>query len=303
MDKGKNGVVFLQQKYRKEYATMASENRGQVRIDGLDDVCVTDELSDRVKLTQRGQVTIIRLSRPEKRNAIDGKMIEAIRSAFNRLPKETSAVVLHGEGDHFCAGADLGEFAKQSALDLLRLSRSMHEMLDRIEYGAVPVIAALHGAVIGGGLELAAAAHIRIAERSTYYALPEGVRGIFVGGGGAVRIPRLIGTSRMVDMMLTGRTYGAEQDGLSFSQYVAENGNGVTAAVELAERIAKNTAISNFAMVQALPRIARADSEAGFLMESLMTTIALGDEEAKTRLQDFYDKRAARVSHRPVAEP
>jgi enoyl-CoA hydratase/carnithine racemase len=67
--------------------------------------------------------------------------------------------------------------------------------------------AVLHGAVIGGGLELAASAHIRVAERSAYYALPESARGIFVGGGGAVRIPRLIGTSRMIDMMLTGRTY------------------------------------------------------------------------------------------------
>jgi enoyl-CoA hydratase/carnithine racemase len=177
----------------------------------------------------------------------------------------------------------------------------MHEVLDRIEYGAVPVIAALHGGVIGGGLELAAAAHIRIAERNTYYALPEGMRGIFVGGGGAVRIPRLIGTSRMVDMMLTGRTYSAEQDALGLSQYVVENGNGVAAAVKLAEQIAKNTSVSNFAAIQALPRIARADSEAGFLMESLMATIALSDGEAKTRLRDFLDKRAAKALRRSVA--
>jgi (methylthio)acryloyl-CoA hydratase len=239
----------------------------------------------------------VRLSRPEKRNAIDGKMGDAIRTAFNRLPKETCAVVLHGEGAHFCAGADLDELAKHSGLDLVRFSRGVHEVLDRIEYGAVPVIAALHGVVIGGGF----AAHTRIAERNTYYALPEGMRGIFVGGGGAVRISRLIGTSRMVDMMLTGRTYSAEQDGLGLSQYVVENGNGVAAAVELAKQIAKNTAISNFAAVQALPRIARADSEAGFLMESLMATIAVSDAEAKTRLRDFLDKRAAKALPRPVA--
>jgi (methylthio)acryloyl-CoA hydratase len=281
--------------------TTGSADHGQARSGGADSTCTTDEFSDRVTLSQRGRVTLVRLSRPDKRNAIDGKMVKAIRSAFNRLPKETCAVVLHGEGDHFCAGADLGELAKHGGLDLVRFSRSMHEVLDRIEYGAVPVIAALHGGVIGGGLELAAAAHIRVAERHAYYALPEGLRGIFVGGGGAVRIPRLIGTSRMVDMMLTGRTYSAEEDGLGFSQYVVDSGNGVAAAVELAERIAKNTAISNFAAVQALPRIARADSEAGFLMESLMATIAVNDGEAKTRLLDFLDKRAAKALHRSVA--
>jgi (methylthio)acryloyl-CoA hydratase len=188
--------MAVQQRYRMEHAmTTASANHNQVRSGSVDVTCATDEFSDRVTLSQRGRVTLVRLSRPEKRNAIDSKMVEAIRSAFDRLPKETCAVVLHGEGSHFCAGADLGELAKHSGLDVVRFSRSVHEVLDRIEYGAVPVIAALHGAVIGGGLELAAAAHIRIAERNTYYALPEGMRGIFVGGGGAVRIPRLIGTS------------------------------------------------------------------------------------------------------------
>ena len=76
-----------------------------------------------------------------------------------------------------------------------------HRVFDRIQYSRVPVIAALRGAVIGGGLELACAAHIRVAEPSAYFALPEGQRGIFVGGGGSVRIPRLIGVARMADMM------------------------------------------------------------------------------------------------------
>jgi len=282
--------------------TMAIANHSQVRSGSVDGTCAAGESSDRVTLSQRGQVTLVRLSRPEKCNAIDHKMVEAIRSAFDRLPKETCAVVLHGEGEHFCAGADMGELTRHSGLDLVRFSRCLYEVLDRIEYGAAPVVAALHGGVIGGGLELAAAAHIRVAERNTYYALPEGIRGIFVGGGGAVRIPRLIGTSRMVDMMLTGRTYRAEQDTLGFSQYVVENGNGLAAAVKLAEKIAKNTATTNFAVVQALPRIARADTEAGFLMESLMAAIALGDGEAKTRLRDFLDKRAAKALHRSIAQ-
>ena len=90
-------------------------------------------------------------------------------------------------------------------------SQLWHRCLEPIEQGDVPVIAVLQGAVVGGGLELAAACHIRIAEQSTFYALPEGQRGLFVGGGASVRVSRLIGVARMMDMMLTGRTYGAEE--------------------------------------------------------------------------------------------
>ena len=89
------------------------------------------------------------------------------------------------------------------------------------------MIVVLHGAGGGGGLELAAAAHIRVAERCAYYALPEGMHGIFVGGGGSVRIPRLIGTARMMDMMLTGRTNGADEGApLGFSQYEEQSARG-----------------------------------------------------------------------------
>ena len=80
-----------------------------------------------------------------------------------------------------------------------------HRVFDRIEHGTLPVISVLKGAVVGGGLELASTTHIRVAETSTFYALPEGQHGLFVGGGGSVRIPRLIGAHRMTDMMLTGR--------------------------------------------------------------------------------------------------
>jgi enoyl-CoA hydratase/carnithine racemase len=94
-----------------------------------------------------------------------------------------------------------------------------------VEQGRVPVVAALHGAVVGGGLELASACHIRVADASTFYALPEGTRGIFVGGGGSVRVPKLIGAARMTDMMLTGRVYDAtEGERVGFAQYLVEAG-------------------------------------------------------------------------------
>src|SRR5260221_2501898 len=255
-------------------------------------------LPDSLITSQRGPVTLLRLSRPAKRNALDDTTIAGIESFFSDPPEQTRAVILHGEGKHFSAGADLSAFAHISASGRVHFSRSWHRAFDCIENGGVPVVAVLQGAVIGGGLELAAAAHIRVAERSAYYALPQAARGIFVGGGRAVRIPRLLGTSRMIDMMLTGRTYNAEE-GLSagFSQYVVDDGHGLAKAIELAERIATNTALSNFALVQALPRIARSDPDGGFLLESLMAAITIGDDEARARVNALLAKRAPKVAH------
>jgi (methylthio)acryloyl-CoA hydratase len=253
-------------------------------------------LPDSLVVSQRGAITLVQLSRPDTRNALNIEMLTGIETLFRSPPAGTRAIVLHGGGNHFCAGGDLAYLGQSDGADILGFSRVAHQAFDQIEYGAVPVVAVLHGAVIGGGLEIATAAHIRIAEQSTFYALPEGMRGIFVGGGGAVRIARLIGSSRMIDMMLTGRTYSAmEGASLGFSHYVVEDGQGISKAVEMAERIAANATLSNFAIVQALPRIARSDPEAGLLMESLMFAVAANNAEAKARIQDFLQKRAGKV--------
>jgi enoyl-CoA hydratase/carnithine racemase len=246
----------------------------------------------------RGETAILRLSRARKRNAIDLAMAEGIDRFFGELPRDVRAVVIHGEGDHFSAGVDLSALSESDASSALFDSRSIHRVLDRIEQCLVPVIAVLHGAVVGLGLELAAAAHIRVAERDAFYALPEGIRGIFVGGGAAVRVPRLIGVPRMMDMMLTGRTYGAEEGAaLGLSQYLVERGEGLAKGLELAARISANAPLSNYAILQALPRIARADPDIGFLLESLMAAVAVADDEAKLRLRAFLEKRAEKVSH------
>jgi enoyl-CoA hydratase/carnithine racemase len=139
---------------------------------------------------------------------------------------------------------------------------------------------------------------VRVAERSTFYALPEGQRGIFVGGGGAVRIPRLIGVARMMDMMLTGRTYGAEEGvPLGFSQYLVEDGEALPKAIEIAKRAAANAPMTNYAVIQALPRIASVEPQAGLLMESMIAAMAQDAPEAKQRLKDFLEKRAEKVKH------
>ena len=186
-----------------------------------------------------------------------------------------------------------------STEDGIAHSRVWHRVFDGIEFGRVPVVTVMHGAVVGGGLELAAATHIRIAERSAYYALPEGSRGIFVGGGGSVRLPRLIGVTRMMDLMLTGRTYGAEEgQALGLSHYLVEPGEGLAKGIELAKRIAINSPTTNFAIMNVLPRIAEQDRASGYVMESLTAAIAQGNEEAKKRIKAFLEKKAAKVERK-----
>jgi len=249
-----------------------------------------------IHLEIRGAVALVRLTRPAKRNALSDGLVLAVREIFENLPDTVRAAVLDGEGEHFCAGLDLSELKERDAGQGLHHSRMWHAALECVQYGPVPVIAALHGAVVGGGLELASACHIRVADETAFYALPEGSRGIFVGGGGAVRIPRLIGAARMTDMMLTGRVYNA-QDGerAGFAQYLVPQGQASAKAIELAIRIAENAPLTNYALMHALPRIAEQPADQGFLTEALMAAIAQSAPEAKSRVKAFLDGKAAKV--------
>lgn len=245
----------------------------------------------------RGPVAVLTLNRPEKRNALSDEIVLGIERFFAGLPAEVAVVVLAAAGDHFSAGLDLAEMSDRDTIAGIVHSRMWHRAFDLVEHGPVPVVAALKGAVVGGGLELAAAAHIRVAERSTFYALPEGQRGIFVGGGAAVRVPRLIGVSRMADLMLTGRRYdAAEGAALGLSHYVTDDGAGLDKALDLAARIARNAPQTNFAVVQALPLIAEANPREGYLMEAMMAAITQGTDDAKARMRAFLDGRAAKVT-------
>ena len=260
--------------------------------------------SDRIAMTlpaslraeRQGNVAVLRLNRAQKRNALDDETVIGIEKFFTTLPDGVRAVLLAGEGEHFSAGLDLNELEERDIAQGIAHSSLWHRAFEKIQFGKVPVVAVLHGAVVGGGLELAAAAHVRVAERSAYYALPEGSRGIYVGGGGSVRLPRLIGVARMMDMMLTGRTYSAEEgQAMGLTTYLVDDGKGFAKGLELAARIAGNTSLTNFAVMHALPRIAESDPASGYAMEALMAAIAQGDSEAKTRLKDFLEKRGPKV--------
>jgi enoyl-CoA hydratase/carnithine racemase len=252
--------------------------------------------TDLLEMQMHGAVAVVRLTRPAKRNALNDALVLALKDTFSNLPPEARAAVIDGDGAHFCAGLDLSELKERDAGQGVHHSRMWHNALESLQHGPVPVVAALHGAVVGGGLELASACHIRVADASTFYALPEGTRGIFVGGGGSVRIPKLIGVARMTDMMLTGRVYNAEDgDRVGFAQYLVPQGESFAKAMELATRIATNAPLTNYALMHALPRIAEQPADQGFFTEALMAAIAQSAPEAKERVKAFLDGKAAKV--------
>jgi (methylthio)acryloyl-CoA hydratase len=244
----------------------------------------------------RDNILLVKLNRPEKRNALNDEIILSIENVFSNIPKGVGCAVIYGEGKHFSAGLDLSELTERDAIEGVFHSRMWHRVLDKVQFGTVPVIAVLHGATIGGGLELASACHIRVAEESTFYALPEGQRGIFVGGGASVRVPKLIGMARMTDMMLTGRVYKAEEGmAIGLSQYVVGEGEGLEKGIELAKKVASNTGMTNYALMHILPRISEANQDHGLLMESLTAAIAQNTPEAKERLKLFLEGKAKKV--------
>lgn len=245
-----------------------------------------------------GEIAVVGINREHKRNALSDDLMEQIYGFFSKVPAEVKAVVLHGIGDNFCAGLDLNEIRERSTTESMYHSRMWHRTFEQIQFGRVPVIAVLHGAVIGGGLELASSAHIRVAEPSVYYGLPEGQRGLFVGGGGSVRISRLAGVATMTDMMLTGRVLTSDEGyRAGISQYLAAQGEGLEKGKELARKIARNAEMTNYGVMHVLPRIADQSIQDGLVTESMMAAIATSDPHTKEMLAAFLDKKMYKVKN------
>ncbi len=248
-------------------------------------------------ISQTEGVAMVRLNRPEKRNALDADTIEQLITLFNALPRSgVRAVVLAAAGAHFSAGLDLVEHHKQdrSAAEFMHVCMRWHEAFNKMEYGGIPVIAALKGAVVGGGLELASAAHIRVADASTYFALPEGQRGLFTGGGATIRVADLVGKARMIDMMLTGRIYkGQEAIDVGLAQYLVEDSEAK--AMELAIRAAQNPPLSNFAICSAISHMQNMSSFDAAYAEAVVAGIVNTQPAARERLAAFADKSGPRI--------
>nr|WP_206188521.1 crotonase/enoyl-CoA hydratase family protein [Sedimentitalea sp. CY04] len=248
-------------------------------------------------------VWVVTLNRPKKRNALDTDTIEELVDFFSTAPRAgVRAVVLAGSGDHFCAGLDLVEHHNddRSPADFMHICLRWHEAFNKMEYGGVPIIAALQGAVVGGGLELASSAHVRVMDQTAYFALPEGQRGLFTGGGATIRVTDLVGKARMVDMMLTGRVYqGQEAVDLGLAQYIVD-GSSLDYAMELARKAAQNLPLSNFAICSAVSHMQNMSAMDAAYAESVVAGVVNTQPDARARLAAFADKSAARV--RPNSE-
>ena len=241
-------------------------------------------------------VACLTLNRPAKRNALSDALVLDIEQQMQQMPDSVKAIVIHGAGEHFCAGLDLSEIRDRDVIAGMQHSRLWHRVFERIQYSSAPVIAAIHGACVGGGFELAAACHIRVADSSAFFALPEGSRGIFVGGGGSVRIQKLIGAARMSDMMLTGRVYNApDAERFNMVQYTVDAGEALSKAMTIARRVAQNAPITNYAITNALNHIGEMAPQQGLFTESLISSIAQSAPEAKARLRAFLEGRADKV--------
>lgn len=223
-------------------------------------------------------IAVVGLNRADKRNAVNRKMLSELDHFFSAPPGDVKAAVLVGQGEHFCAGLDLQEVMEVKEPDPHRdvvYTRYWHKVMETIQLGGLPVVTAMQGAVIGGGLEIATATHVRIAEPSTFYELPEGSRGIFVGGGATVRVGRIIGADRMTEMLLTGRRYSAKEgQQLGLSHYLAEEGQARSLAEELARKIRGNAPISNYMAIQAIPLISDMSAAEGLFTETLSAILS-----------------------------
>ena len=255
---------------------------------------MTNGANDVLDVAIDGSIARLTITRPDKRNAVSDTLMEALDAFFSNPPKDVRVIILSGEGGHFSAGLDLAEHVARNAAETMRHSRNWHRIMDMIQFGGLPVISLLKGAVIGGGLELASATHIRIADKTAFYQLPEGRRGIFVGGGASVRIGRILGADRMIDMMLTGRKYDAENGlRLGLSHYVCDTEDDAKSkAEELAATVAENAQLSNYVMIQALARIEDMAKADGLFTESLCAALTQTREDAQEGLRAFLEKRA-----------
>jgi enoyl-CoA hydratase/carnithine racemase len=246
-----------------------------------------------LKIEVNDTIATLTMNRPDKRNAMCEELLNELDAFFSKPPKGVRVVIITGTAGHYCSGLDLSEHVHRSAEENLYHSRNWHSVMEKIQFGGLAVVSAMFGAVIGGGLEIAASTHVRIAEPSTIFQLPEGRRGIFVGGGATARVGRLIGADRMTEMMLTGRKYNPDEGlALGLTHYSVGEGESLALAQKLAGKISRNAPLSNYMMIQSIARISDMSQSDGLFTESMVAAMSQTTPDAEEGLQAFLEKRA-----------
>ncbi len=243
----------------------------------------------------RGAIAILTLNRPEKRNALDDALRRALAAALAEVEQDEAirVVVLTGAGGKaFAAGADLKELGTRSVAEqtLLMTQPRIFDLLAAVRR---PVVAAVNGACLGGGLELALACDIRIAAAAATFGAPEVRLGLIPGGGGTQRLPRIIGSGAAMRLVLTGEAIDAtEALRLGLVDEIA-SGDVVARAVELAERIARNGPVAVMAAKEAVRSALSMPIEQGLRAEAALFLLAFASADRAEGITAFLEKRTA----------
>lgn len=253
-------------------------------------------MSDPVRLDVTEGLAIITLARPEKLNALDDVMVGLLGNYADRIDADRSvrAVILIGEGKAFCAGGDIVAWGGLSPLEMGQgWVRSGHRVFDKLARMKPPVIAALNGHALGGGLELAVTADIRICEEQAKIGLPESGLGMIPGWSGTQRLVRRLGGRVARRLALTGEIVTAETAlSLGIVDQVVEKGGALAAAKAMAERIAARGPVANIVVKQLIN--AAEDEDRASVMETLASSLVSYTEDVKEGVAAFQDKRTPR---------
>jgi len=244
---------------------------------------------------KKENIGLLTINRPEKMNAISQELTAELSQLLDEIENDEKlrVLVITGAGDKaFVAGADINELVNRDARLGRRVSRERQEIFSRIENLHVPVIAAVNGYALGGGLELALACSIRICSEKAQFGAPEVKLGIIPGDGGTQRLPRLVGHGRAMEMIITGDFIDAQEAyriGLVNKVFPPEKLK--EAAMELAQKIASRPPLAVRYAKEAVNRSQEGDTASGFALESYLHALSCTTEDKKEGVSAFLEKR------------
>ena len=255
-----------------------------------------------VVLTERrGAVALLTLNRPDKRNALNGQLRCALLGALDVVARDQSvrSVVLTGAGDKaFVAGADIGEFEGRTPVDQYRVMKAP-SIYDAVERLPKPVIAAINGYCLGGGMELALACDIRLAASSARFGQPEVNLGIIPGGGGTQRLPRVVGLGAALRLILTGEMIdAAEALRVRLVEEVVEPERLLDRALAVGHAIASKSPVAVAAAKEATRAALSLPLADGLKLETALFQLCFASEDKTEGVRAFLEKRAATFTGR-----
>ncbi|MUK86931.1 enoyl-CoA hydratase [Ornithinibacillus sp. L9] len=228
-------------------------------------------------------------------NALSSNLLRDLSEKLDLIESEPSvkAIVMKGEGKFFSAGADIKEFTSfQHSSDYQSLSEEGQRLFDRMENFSVPIIAAIHGAALGGGLELAMACHIRIVAENAKLGLPELNLGIIPGFAGTQRLPRYVGTSKAYELILSGEPIsGVEAKDLGLANQAVADNEVFDEAMKLASKITAKSKPTINQVMQLIPFANTSQFAEGVRAEAKAFGEVFGSEDAKEGVKAFIEKR------------